>query len=59
MPTISRRYLSFVSQFVDAVTTSALDEAFEQARVARQLELADARVAAAMKRLEDAAERAA
>lgn len=59
MPTITRRYLSFVSQFVDAVTTSALDEAFEQARVARRMELADARITAAAKRLEDAAEQAA
>lgn len=46
MPTITRRYLSFVSQFVDAVTTSALDEAFQQARVARRMARADAKIAA-------------
>lgn len=43
MPTITRRYLAFVSQFVDAVTNSALDEAFEEARRARRMQ----RVAAA------------
>lgn len=31
------RYFAFVSKFVDAVTNSALDQAFEQALAARRM----------------------
>ena len=37
------RYFAFVSQFVNAVTTCALDEAFQRARAARRLNLQTSR----------------
>ena len=40
------RYYAFVSQFVDAVTTSALGEAFERARAVKRLHLQARRAAA-------------
>lgn len=41
------RYFAFVSQFVDAVTTSALDETFERACAAKRLHLQARRAASA------------
>jgi hypothetical protein len=40
------RYYAFVSQFVDAVTTSALADSFERARAMKRLHLQARRAAA-------------